>query len=96
MWTDIDYMDGRRVFSLDPVRFPVERMQDVVKYIHDRDQHYILMVDPAVGRSDYHAYQRGLEMDVFLKKEDSTLFLGVVWPVSYPSRSIAAAITYTL
>jgi alpha-glucosidase len=81
MWTDIDYMDHRRVFTLDEVNFPLDRMQDVVQFLHDRQQHYILMVDPAVGKYDYHAYQRGLEMDVFMKREDSTVFVGVVWPV---------------
>lgn len=82
MWTDIDYMDHRLVFTLDEGNFPVERMQQVIKYIHDRQQRYIMMVDPAVGRTDYHAYQRGVDMDVFMKREDGSEFLGVVWPVS--------------
>jgi alpha-glucosidase len=82
MWTDIDYMDHRLVFTLDEGNFPLERMQDVVKYIHDRQQRYIMMVDPAVGKQDYHAYKRGLEMDVFMKRENGSHFEGVVWPVS--------------
>lgn len=51
MWTDIDYMDRRRVFSLDPDRFPLEKMRELVGYLHDHDQHYIVMVDPAVSVS---------------------------------------------
>jgi alpha-glucosidase len=56
-------------------------MQEVVRYLHDRHQHYILMIDPAVAEYDYAAYNRGREMGVFLKKDNETLFRGVVWPV---------------
>jgi len=81
MWTDINYMDHRRVFSLDPGNYPIERMQDLVEYLHERDQHYILMVDPAVAEHDYPAYNRGKDMDVFVNKRDGQEpFRGVVWP----------------
>lgn len=43
MWTDIDYMDLRKVFSLDPDRFPLSMMQELVDHLHANDQHYILM-----------------------------------------------------
>lgn len=57
MWTDIDYMDGRRVFTLDPLRFPTHKMRELVSYLHAHDQHYIVMVDPAVSVSSkyYHS-----------------------------------------
>lgn len=43
MWTDIDYMELRRVFSLDPDRFPLSMMQELVDHLHNNDQHYIVM-----------------------------------------------------
>lgn len=43
MWTDIDYMDLRRVFSLDPERFPLDMVQELVEHLHANDQQYILM-----------------------------------------------------
>lgn len=51
MWTDIDYMDSRRVFTLDPERFPLDKMRDLVNVLHRHHQHYIVMVDPAVSNS---------------------------------------------
>ena len=51
MWTDIDYMDRRRVFTLDPERFPLSTMRELVAYLHRHHQHYIVMVDPAVSDS---------------------------------------------
>jgi alpha-glucosidase len=44
MWTDIDYMDQRKVFTLDPERFPLEKMRELVSTLHERQQHYVLMV----------------------------------------------------
>ncbi|KAI9732344.1 MAG: hypothetical protein M1834_001551 [Cirrosporium novae-zelandiae] len=80
MWTDIDYMNLRRVFSLDPLRFPLARMQDIVHYLHSHQQHYILMVDPAVAHTDYPPYNRGTADDIWVKRPNGTVFRGVVWP----------------
>lgn len=60
MWTDIDYMDRRRVFTLDPERFPLEKMRELVTYLHNHNQHYIVMVDPAVsvsGKLPFHVWR---------------------------------------
>ena len=51
MWNDIDYMDRRRVFTNDPQRYPLSKMREFVDYLHDHNQHYIVMVDPAVSAS---------------------------------------------
>jgi len=80
-WTDIDYMYRRRVFSLDPERFPIEMMRGLVDYLHDHDQKYIVMVDPAVGYFDFPTtLQRGIDDDVYLLRQNGSLWRGVVWP----------------
>ncbi|KAI7786446.1 glycosyl hydrolase family 31 [Diaporthe eres] len=80
MWTDIDYMELRRVFSLDPERFPLDLMQQLVEQLHKNDQHYIVMVDPATAYYDYPAFNRGVEDNIFLLRENGSVWQGVVWP----------------
>ncbi|KAH7025897.1 family 31 glycosyl hydrolase [Microdochium trichocladiopsis] len=81
MWTDIDYMYRRRVFSLDPERFPLEMMRGLVDHLHANDQHYVVMVDPAVAYFDFpKALQRGIDDDIFLLRQNGSLWRGVVWP----------------
>ncbi|KAF2723683.1 glycoside hydrolase family 31 protein [Polychaeton citri CBS 116435] len=87
MWTDIDYMYLRRIFSLDPWRFPLDRMRELVSTLHARDQHYVVMVDPAVAAYSYpEAYQRGVDEDIWLKFDNGSVYHGVVWPgaTSFP------------
>ncbi|KAK6435660.1 hypothetical protein LTR95_008154 [Oleoguttula sp. CCFEE 5521] len=78
MWTDIDYMYLRRVFTLDPARFPLQLVRDLVNVLHSRQQHYIVMVDPAVAYQDYPAFNNGI--DSFLKTSNGSVYKGVVWP----------------
>lgn len=95
MWTDIDYMDRRRVgihfdsirvrltnqvFSLDPDRFPLSLMQDINDYLHNHNQRQILMVDPAVAYQQYPPYERGATDGIFLKRANGSFWVGVVWP----------------
>jgi len=55
MWTDIgrsvyiswgltnditDYMDRRRIFTVDPDYFPMKRMREIVSYLHSHDQKF--------------------------------------------------------
>ncbi|KAL4986735.1 glycosyl hydrolases family 31-domain-containing protein [Aspergillus falconensis] len=80
IWTDIDYMDRRRIFTLDPERFPADLVKDLVDTLHARDQHYIVMVDPAVYYSEPNpALDAGLKYDAFMKELNGTQYQGVVW-----------------
>lgn len=86
MWTDIDYMDRRWVFTLDPERFPLARVREVVDYLHAHNQHYIVMVDPAIAYQNYPTFNRGVDRGVLLKQANGTIHKGVVWPgvTAYP------------
>lgn len=79
----IDYMDRRRIFTVDPDYFPMDRMREIVQYLHDHNQKYIVMTDPAVAYTpdeDYGSFHRGTDMDVWMKTPEGEYQLGIVWP----------------
>ncbi|KAI0792610.1 alpha-glucosidase [Abortiporus biennis] len=83
MWTDIDYMDRRRIFTVDPDYFPLIRMREIVNYLHSHDQRFVLMTDPAVAYApgeNYGPFDRGSAADIWLKAANGSYSLGAVWP----------------
>jgi alpha-glucosidase len=87
MWTDIDYMDLRKVFTLDPDRFPLEKMRELVSHLHDNDQNYIVMVDPAVAFQDYPPFNDGVDAAAFMRLSNGSIFQGNFIPIILSKRS---------
>lgn len=80
IWADIDYMDHRKDFTTDTERFPIDKMRELVHTLHDRDQRFIMMLDPGIStNTTYDTYTRGLEMDAYLRAEDGSPYRGVQW-----------------
>lgn len=73
-------MDLRRVFTLDPYRFPLNKMRELVSHLHNNNQHFVMMVDPAVAYYDYPAFNNGEKADAFMKYPNGSTYQGVVWP----------------
>ncbi|KAF7712730.1 Alpha-glucosidase [Penicillium ucsense] len=87
IWNDIDYMKSYRDFDNDPERFSYEEGAEFLDKLHKKGIHYIPIVDSALyipnpdNSSDaYETYNRGAEMDVFLKNPDGSTYIGAVWP----------------
>lgn len=54
-------------------------MRAINKYLHAHDQRQIVMVDPAVAYTEYPPYLEGAKDDIFLKRDNGSYWLGVVW-----------------
>ncbi|KAK4187445.1 putative alpha/beta-glucosidase agdC [Podospora australis] len=81
MWGDIDYMQDHRDFSLDPSRYPLDKVRAMVSSLHNNQQHYMHILDPGIRNLDsYATYKRGAEKGAFLRADDGSFYRGRQWP----------------
>ena len=68
-YADIDYMDGRRDFTIDPVNFA--DLPALVDEIKQDGLRFIVILDPAIA-NDYESFDRGYNMSVFAEWYNAT------------------------
>ncbi|XP_036904943.1 maltase-glucoamylase, intestinal [Sturnira hondurensis] len=81
---DIDYMDGRKDFTYNPVDF--RGFSEFAQELHKNGQKLVIIVDPAISNKSsssdpYGPYDRGSAMKIWINASDGvTPFIGEVWP----------------
>lgn len=79
IWLDIDYMDGFRIFTFHPARFPDPKGLNT--YLHSLGFKSIWMIDPGVKyEPGYFVYDSGTKEDVWVLDPAGKPFIGPVWP----------------
>lgn len=85
MWNDLELYHDYRDFTVDPVKFSANEMRDFIRNLRTSGQHYIPIVHGyaalvANATDVYDPYTRGIELDVFIRNPDQSIYVGQVWP----------------
>jgi alpha-glucosidase len=79
MWMDIDYQNGYRVFTFDPVGY--SNPAGVYSYLHSNHFHAVNIIDPHVKVDPaYSIYQSGKQRGLWVLNKHGTEFQGDCWP----------------
>ena len=75
-------MNEKKIFTLDPINYSVEKLKRLIKSLHDKGQKYIQILDPGIKiKANYSTLLNGLKDHIFVKNETNTgYFIGEVWP----------------
>uniref|UniRef100_A0A8D2KQH1 alpha-glucosidase n=1 Tax=Varanus komodoensis TaxID=61221 RepID=A0A8D2KQH1_VARKO len=84
-YTDIDYMEDKKDFTYDVVKFA--GLPQFVQDLHNHGQKYIIILDPAISvnprqnNTPYEAYRNGEQMKVWINESNGVKpLIGEVWP----------------
>ena len=97
VWSDIDYMEDHKLWTLDSVNYPVTKMKPFIEELHETNKHYVMIIDPGVKQeSGYEPFQEGIQKDIFIKDASGEPVVGKVWPglVSFVDFSHPDALEY--
>ncbi|PTX91008.1 TIM-barrel domain-containing protein [Opitutus sp. ER46] len=81
VYLDIHYMDGYRVFTWDPKRFPDPAGMSA--RLAKQGVKVVTIVDPGVKyqpEGGYAVFDEGMAKDFFLRRTDGRPYIGEVWP----------------
>ncbi|CAH1961001.1 unnamed protein product [Acanthoscelides obtectus] len=81
MWLDIEYTDGKKYFTWDPVKFP--NPDEMVNNLTSTGRKLVVIIDPHIKReAGYFLHEDAVANDYYVKNKDGTVYEGWCWPGS--------------
>jgi len=83
IWADIDYLDDYKIWTNDPVKWPLADFSALIDKAHGQDKKVVTIVDSGIrAEPGYGTYDRLQQKQVYI--QDPTTpgapYLGKVWP----------------
>lgn len=81
MWSDLDYMQEKRIFTINEYTHPAAKLNEMVR---TEKIHFVPLLDVGIATRDDPAVKLGTQMDVFFKspRNRATSYVAEVWPGS--------------
>ncbi|WIA20052.1 hypothetical protein OEZ85_005917 [Tetradesmus obliquus] len=82
IFADIEYQgDNFRTMTFSEDRYPAAKMKAFAAKLHARGQHWVPIINPAVGaQPGFRAFDEGNRDDVWIKDTSGRPYVGQVWP----------------
>eukprot|EP00708_Paratrimastix_pyriformis_P002084 GAFH01000823.1.p1 GENE.GAFH01000823.1~~GAFH01000823.1.p1 ORF type:complete len:881 (-),score=284.11 GAFH01000823.1:103-2718(-) len=83
LWNDIEYMKAYHDFTLDGDHYDPATMAAMLRDMHTREQHYVMILDPGIPTAPQQGYaplERGNRDDVWIKDASGKPVRNTCWP----------------
>lgn len=76
MWLDIEYTDGKKYFTWDPIKFA--HPETMINNLTSTGRKLVVIIDPHIKReSGYFLHEECLSNDFYVKNKDGNVYEGV-------------------
>lgn len=81
MWLDIEYTDGKKYFTWDPIKF--KNPEIMQQNLTATGRKLVVIIDPHIKREGgYFLHEDALANDYYVKNKDGNVYEGWCWPGS--------------
>ncbi|KAG5872523.1 hypothetical protein JTB14_004397 [Gonioctena quinquepunctata] len=81
MWLDIEYTDGKKYFTWDPIKFA--HPETMINNLTATGRKLVVIIDPHIKReAGYFLHEDALANDYYVKTKDGNVYEGWCWPGS--------------